>query len=61
VAPSGSAEKNLNMGAQLQIIPHLKALKTFLKIAQHNSVLVSTKGGTAHSFWHYLNELDSFL
>jgi len=43
--PSGGEEKNLNMGAQLQIIPYKKPPK-FLKIAQLNSISVRTNAGT---------------
>ena len=42
VAPSGGAEKNFNMGAQLQIIAYKNA-QNILKIARLNSISVSTK------------------
>jgi len=59
VAPSGGADKNLNMGAQIQTIAYIQSLQTFLN-ARLNSVSVSTIGGTAFHFWHFRYELDSF-
>jgi len=39
----------------------IKATKTFLKIARHNSISESTNGGTAHRFWDYFYELEFFV
>jgi len=39
----------------------IKCPKTFLKIARHNSILVSTNNGASVRFWHDLYELYSFL
>jgi len=49
-ALSGSAEKNLNTGTQLQTIAYIKPPK-LLTIARLNSVSVSTIGGTAVRFY----------
>ena len=52
VAPSGGAEKKLNMGAQLHTIHDLfKTPKTFLKISRLNSVSVMTNGDTDMRFF----------
>jgi len=56
MAPSGGAEKKLNMGAQLQIITYKMPPK--LKKC-NNSISVSTNGGTAVRFWYHLYKLHS--
>ena len=49
VVPSASAEKSLNMDAQLQTILYIKPTK-LLKIARLNSVSVITNGDTVMCF-----------
>jgi len=60
MAQSGGREKNLNMGAQLQIISY-KIPQNILKIARRNSVSVSTKGGIAHRFGTTSTNLTVFV
>jgi len=63
VAPSGIEEKNLNTGAQLQIIHCKKPPKHFflLHVRLKNSISVSKNGGTAFRFWYGLYEFNSFF
>jgi len=61
VEPSGGAEKNWNMGAQLQTITYKKPQKLFFLIARLNSILLSINGGHTMHYWYYLYKLDHFL
>ena len=61
VAPSGGAEKNLNMGAQLHIIPYKKPKKIFFRIARLNKLSVRTNVGPIVRFWHYRYKLTVFV
>jgi len=60
LAPSGGVWKNLNIGAQLLIIPYKMPPKQFLKIARLNRLSVITNVGPTVRFWYYRYELDSF-
>jgi len=57
VASFGSAEKNLNMGAQLQTIAYIKTPKVFIFNARLNNILVITNGGIAVCFSIIITEL----
>jgi len=62
VAPFGSAEKKLNMGAQLHTIIYIKPSKLFFKFARLNTDSVITNGDIdTCAFRHYLYEVEKFL